>query len=264
MKNPETPQNPDAQNNYIPNIHKYCDLWCLKCPFTDRCEWHKIYKYISPGGHPDFLNQIRENIQKLQEEINDITRKQGMEPVNQPIDEEAERKEQEKVEYIENHILTKTAKNYMVMAMGWFANNHKLIMESGYQLLQNIKLGIQGEETEEEATAVYDAFELIGWYCTHIRVRLKEAITGEYELNEKPEKMNNPKETNGQAKAALVEMDRSLAAWHKLRDYFPDAGDDILDVQIFLENLRKDTEKHFPRARDFVRPGFDELSQEGL
>ena len=172
MKNPETPQNLDAQNNYIPNIYNYCDLWCIKCPFTGQCERYKIYKYISPGGTPDFLNQIRENIHKLQEEINDIAWKQGMETGNQPIDEEAERKEQEKVEYIKNHILTKTAKKYMVMAMGWFANNHKLIMKSGYQLLQNIKLGIRGDETEEEATTVYDAFELIGWYWSPSTKRL--------------------------------------------------------------------------------------------
>ncbi|MFP4620917.1 MAG: hypothetical protein ACLFM7_06365 [Bacteroidales bacterium] len=262
MKNPETPQNSDAQNNYIPNIHKYCDLWCTKCPFSDRCGRHRIYKHISPGGTPDFLNQIRENVQKLQEEINDITSKQGMKPGNQPIDEIAERKEQEKKAYSKNHILTKTAKKYMVMAMGWFANNHKLIMKSGYQLLQNIKLGIRGEETEEEATAVYDAFELIGWYCNHIRVRLEEAISGEYEFKKLPEKMNKPTEADGQAKAALIEMDRSLAAWNKLQNYFPDAGDDILDVQIFLDNLKKDTEKHFPQARDFVRPGFDEIRQD--
>lgn len=262
MKKPETPQNPNAQNNYIPNIHNYCDLWCLKCPFTNRCERHKIYKYISPGGHPDFLNQIRENVQKLQQEINDITGKLGTEAGNQPTDEVAERKDQEKEAYKKNHILIKTARKYNMMAMGWFANNHKLIMKSGSQLLQNIKLGIRKEETEKEATAVYDAFELIGWYCRHIRLRLDEAVSGEYELKELPKKMKNPTEADGQAKAALIEMDRSLAAWNSLQNYFPNAGDDILDVQIFLENLRKNTEKHFPRARDFVRPGFDEIRQQ--
>jgi len=264
MKNPETPQSPDAQNNYITNIHKYCDLWCLKCSFTDRCERHKIFKYISPTGKPGFLNQIRENIQKLQEEINEMNRKQGMEEGNQPIDEEAEKKEQEKEAYIKNHILTKKGNEYHRMAMGWFAINHELILKSGYQLLQNIKMGIRGEETEEEATVVYDAFELIGWYSKHIRVRLEEAISDEYDRNEKPQKINKLTEADGKAKAALIEMDRSLSGWNKLHDYFPDARDDILDVQIFLENLRKDTERNFPRARDFVRPGFDEIRQDGF
>ena len=262
MKNPETPQNLDAQNNYIPNIYNYCDLWCLKCPFTDRCERYKIYKYISPNGNPGFLNQIRENIQKLREEINDMTLKKGIETGNNPIDEATEEKEREKEAYLDNHMLTKKGNEYNRRAMGWFAINHGLILKSGYQLLQNIKMGIRGEETEEEATAVFDAFELIGWYCTHLRIRLEEAISAEYELEDLPEKINKPTEADGKAKAALIEMDRSLSGWNKLHDYFPDAGDDILDVQIFLENLRKDTEKHFPRARDFVRPGFDEIRQD--
>lgn len=262
MKNPETPQNTDDPSNYIPDIHKYCDLWCKNCPFTGQCQMYKINKYLTPGDNPNFLKNIQANAQKMKEMIKDRAREQGIELDNIPTDEEAERKEQERDEYYKNHPLAKTAKKYMIMAMGWFGNNRELIMKSSHQLLQNIKLGILTEETEEEASEVYDAFELIGWYCTHIRLKLYEAVSGEYDGKADTDKNDMPAEADGQAKVALIEMDRSLAAWNKLQNYFPDAADDILDILVFLEKLRGNIENHFPNARDFIRPGFDEIRQD--
>jgi hypothetical protein len=39
----------------------------------------------------------------------------------------------------------------------------------------------------------------------------------------------------------------------------PDRLDSIVPLILQLERLRKRVEKSFPEARDFVRPGFDEL-----
>jgi hypothetical protein len=53
-------------------------------------------------------------------------------------------------------------------------------------------------------------------------------------------------------------LDRSLAAWAALRSRFPEQGDAILEFQLWLVRIRQATEKLFPNARAFVRPGFDE------
>lgn len=39
----------------------------------------------------------------------------------------------------------------------------------------------------------------------------------------------------------------------------PDSEDDTLDILVQLERLRRMAETAFPRARDFVRPEFDEV-----
>lgn len=65
-------------------------------------------------------------------------------------------------------------------------------------------------------------------------------------------------DANGSAKVALIGMDRSIAAWTRLRPHLPDRADELLDVLVMLDRLRRATEAQFPDARSFYRPGFDD------
>jgi hypothetical protein len=58
-------------------------------------------------------------------------------------------------------------------------------------------------------------------------------------------------------------MDRSVAAWAMIRHYDADGAEAVVDLIAFLDGLRQAVEKTFPRARSFVRPGFDRLDQNG-
>jgi|GEM_PF-969740 len=65
-------------------------------------------------------------------------------------------------------------------------------------------------------------------------------------------------DANGSAKVALIGMDRSIAAWTRLRPHLPDRADELLDVLVMIDRLRRATEAQFPEARSFYRPGFDD------
>lgn len=65
-------------------------------------------------------------------------------------------------------------------------------------------------------------------------------------------------DSNGSVKVALIGIDRSIAAWTRLRAHLPDRADELLDVLVRLDRLRRATEAQFPDARAFKRPGFDE------
>jgi hypothetical protein len=68
-----------------------------------------------------------------------------------------------------------------------------------------------------------------------------------------------PQDSDGSAKIALIAMDRSIGAWSGLRTTLAGAdGDEILDLLVQLAAIGRETEKLFPHARAFVRPGFDE------
>lgn len=62
----------------------------------------------------------------------------------------------------------------------------------------------------------------------------------------------------GSAKVVLLGIDRSLAAWAIIREAFPEHADEILDVLVDLDQLRRTGEIRFPAARAFVRPGLDD------
>jgi hypothetical protein len=68
----------------------------------------------------------------------------------------------------------------------------------------------------------------------------------------------SPKDSDGSAKVALIGIDRSMAAWRGIYDYFPFHRDQILAIIVHLDRLRNRVEKIFPQARNFIRPGFDE------
>ena len=65
-------------------------------------------------------------------------------------------------------------------------------------------------------------------------------------------------DANGSAKIALVAMDRSIAAWRALQISLPEKSETIKPMLVELSGLRSAVEERFPRARDFIRPGFDE------
>jgi hypothetical protein len=90
-------------------------------------------------------------------------------------------------------------------------------------------------------------------------VKLRRAINSrageELEAEETMERF--PKDSEGTAKIALIAMDRSISAWTGMREALGDEADRMLDLLAQLAALRRETEKLFPEARSFVRPGFD-------
>jgi len=73
--------------------------------------------------------------------------------------------------------------------------------------------------------------------------------------------ISDKQDSDGSAKVALIGIDRSIAAWGKLLSYFPEQEDELLDILVHLEKLRRTTENEFPDARAFIRPGFDDDQQ---
>ncbi|MCK4652949.1 MAG: hypothetical protein KAU01_00720, partial [Candidatus Cloacimonetes bacterium] len=65
----------------------------------------------------------------------------------------------------------------------------------------------------------------------------------------------------GSAKVALIGIDRSIGAWGQMLKHFPYYENKIIKLISFLERLRQIVEKRFPKARDFIRPGFDEIKK---
>jgi hypothetical protein len=102
--------------------------------------------------------------------------------------------------------------------------------------------------------------EIIHWYQHFIYVKLMRAVRGTLG-NAEEEWEDFPKDSDGSAKVALIAIDRSMAAWGHMHQFFPSHQDQIMAIIVHLERLRNRTETIFPEARHFVRPGFDENLQ---
>jgi len=250
---------------YISGVYNYCDRWCERCPFTDRCLNYEISEeqFADPESRDInnelFWQKLSETFQATLELVNEMMEEQGIDIYSDDIEEI--KKEEGKIrETVDNHRLIISAKESVNLVTDWFESAEDLFLEKEIDLNKKVELDLPKENPDEEAAAFIDAVDVITWYQHFIQVKLMRAIHGELEDRfELPDDF--PKDSDGSAKVALIAIDRSIAVWGKMLNFFPDQEDELLNILVKLEQLRRNSERIFPQARAFVRAGFDEIDK---
>ena len=232
----ELANNPDL----ISGIYNYCDRWCERCPLTSRCLVYATEQEDndSPRSrdirNEAFWRKLNAIFQETRELIVVWAQKAGVD-LNATT-EDGDTRHKRKRQLVDNHPLTKAGKRYANAASDWFREFDQTM----------------------ELCDLEDAREVIQWYQYQIAVKTMRALSGrKEELEEDPEIMDFPKDSDGSAKVALIGIDRSMAAWRLMQLSLPDRVESIVPLILQLERLRRRVEKNFPQARDFIRPGFD-------
>ena len=237
----------DLANNpdLISGIYNYCDRWCERCPLTSRCLVYATEQEDDnsfPGNdlrNEAFWQKLSVVFQETREMIVEWAKEAGVD-LNGSKDED-ESRQHRKRQLVDNHPLTKAGKKYANAASDWFR-----------ELDQTLEVPENFEQLE-------DAREVVQWYQYQIAVKTMRALSGrKEELDEDPEIMEFPKDSDGSAKVALIGIDRSIAAWRLMQLSLPQLAASIVPLILQLERLRNRLDRAFPEARDFVRPGFDE------
>ena len=241
----------------IEGIFNYCDRWCERCPFTRRCLTFAMEQEENrqQGGPPADMDAFWKRFEASMELTREMV--ESMVAERDGGIDDAEMKQLERVERrrerrARNHPLAKAALAYTDMAEKWFAGNEGLLREREAEILEQARLGL--EKVKEEVASLTDIVEIIRWYQHQIYVKLVRALDADrdYEATS-----GFPKDSDGSAKVAFIGLDRSIAAWVRMKECFPEQTDDILTLLVHLDRLRRGAEAEFPAARAFVRPGFD-------
>lgn len=232
--------NPDL----ISGVYNYCDRWCERCPLTSRC---LVYATEQEENDPPENQDIRNEAfwQKLEailaqtrELIASWAAESGIDLSELPVTDDA--RSRRKRQQVDNHPLTKFGKAYANAAGEWF---------------RELDRGEQVNAGHRESPE--DAREVIQWYQYQIAVKTMRALSGRAEeTDDNPEL---PRDSDGSIKVALIGIERSIAAWRMMQLSLPQCADSIVTLILQLETLRTRLELEFPHARDFVRPGFDEV-----
>jgi hypothetical protein len=237
----------DLANNpdLISGIYNYCDRWCERCPLTSRCLVYATEQeddYSFPGNdlrNEAFWQKLSVVFQETREMIVEWAKDAGVD-LNGSKDED-ESRQHRKRQLVDNHPLTKAGKKYANAASDWFRELDQM------------------SEVPENFEQLEDAREVVQWYQYQIAVKTMRALSGrKEELEEDPEIIEFPKDSDGSAKVALIGIDRSIAAWRLMQLSLPERAASIVPLILQLERLRNRVDKAFPEARDFIRPGFDE------
>ncbi len=242
---------------FISGIFNYCDRWCERCAFTTRCMNYAMEQEENErsGGPPKnaeaFWKRFEASLALTKEMIADMAKDQGVtfDPAEM---EEMGRQEAERQHAAENHPLAKSALAYDGMVDEWFESGEAALRAKEEDILAQAKLGVT--RVKEEVASLTEVVEILRWYQHQIYVKLLRGLDAD---KEHEATSDFPKDSDGSVKVALIAMDRSIAAWLRLKEFFPDKTDSILTMLVYLDRLRRAAEKEFPEARKFVRPGFD-------
>ena len=272
---------------FISGIYNYCDRWCERCAFTSRC-----FLYATEQADPDANDpELRDiNNEKFWRKLHDIftetatmisewAAETGVDLNSVDVTKEMAEHERE-IEAAERDELSVMASHYATTVANWFADEFD-DGEYSHDDLAN------GSGTVSDDLTVRDAAEIIQWYQLFIAVKLMRALSRPASIDEDsddedvltadflPAEETDEQvdydavisrahriDSNGSAKVALVAIDRSTAAWGALQLSLPDKAHTINPILLELDRLRRLTEKRFPQARDFIRPGLDEVLSE--
>ena len=148
--------------------------------------------------------------------------------------------------------------DYAKAAMNWLKTTDNLKTKQD-ELHQHLSLGILPEDQAKvQVATIQDCLEIIQWYVHFIHIKLIRAITGKLEDDGWEEKNGFPSDYDGSAKIALIAVDRSLQAWFALHQLIPHDEDEFFKIAGMLQKIKVQTEQEFPKAYQFIRPGFDE------
>ena len=223
--------------------NRHCDKWCERCAFTARCavfadEQAEYESLPDDDANEAFWQDLETASEQAQASLQAASEDQGVD-FDAFEDAQWEAREQDIHETVESHPLNVASMAYMTMVHEW---------------LNGVDTLFHGKDRDPDRDDIVD---IIGWYHMQIHVKVARALDGEE--RGVPEMIAHfPKDSDGSAKVALLGMDRSIAAWQRMKSHLPDREDEIREFMIALERLRRATERHFPAARSFVRPGFDE------
>jgi hypothetical protein len=226
---------------YIEFIHAYCDSWCERCAFTERCSHYAVTvamtmcdgdlkaaielaigKAREPGAEPRATSEARMADRAGDVEIDD----KELEDIGRELHARGTR--------VHAHPLAETSQDYAVAAHRWL------------------------EGVRESAVRPQDALDVVRWDLFLIHAKICRALDGRdaYPNGGPFARSALQSDWNGSAKVALISIERSERAWRAMAEALMDeaAG----ELARLLARLRQQMLAEFPKAMAFRRPGFDD------
>ncbi len=250
----------------ISGIYNYCDRWCERCAFTERCLSFQMDRArpkgpasgMKAGGSTAdaFWGEISRSFALARRLVEREAKKLGIDLDSPGALDDAQREERQRRRLAarQGSALHQAATTYWKAAQGLLERLKPELEAAQESLHTQARLG--AGQPQAVVAEIADGLDVVQWYLFFIDVKLQRAVAARVDLIRDGDD-GFPSDSDGSAKIALVAIDRSIGAWARLRGHLPGEADAILDLLVQLERLRRAVDREFPRARLFQRPGFD-------
>ena len=266
-----------GSRDFISGIYNYCDRWCERCPLTTRCLVYATEQADEMSADPEahdinsakFWSRMQSIFQEAHDMILELAEEAGLDRETFEAEVDLVDREQHRQD-AKQHELSLSARRYAEMVERWFTEE--------FPVEESVHDDTNGKSKNmEDDVDIGDAIEVIRWYQFFAAAKVYRALMGledkiiegtsavddaikANELDEDELQFGGGgNDSDGSAKIALIAVDRSSSAWRLMQSSLPEKADSINPMLLELERLRRATEQVFPYARDFIRPGFDEV-----
>ena len=261
------------EGDFIPGIYNYCDRWCERCLYTHKCMTFASEKIMveeieaekrrekSMEENKEFWAQVTQTIEDAAELIDEelpLMDKDTSFFDKEEDDEELEEalKEHKAIrEKAKNNDPGKAAAKYEKTVRLWFKERKEVLVQDYNPDTRDFKVSYPGLIDEAELNQLTESVEVILWYQFQIYIKIIRAFTSFYEEKDDGDFFEGfPKDSDGSAMVALLGINRSIGAWSYLLRTLTPEQESIKPMVRLLLWLKKEMEKQFPNAMNFVWP----------
>src|SRR5499427_3827628 len=222
----------------IPGIYNYCDGRCPRCAFTGRCL--VFLENVGDSAEHRAADATGDGVEVSLERtiamLTEIARREGVD-----LSALASEPDPDRVRIMLEHErdpLVVLARDYSTIA--WRVSRALAPL-----------LAVRGDDS------TIDAVQTIEWFSSRIAPKLYRAVCGVADAWQADADVQT--DYDGSAKAALIAIRESRAGWATLMEAGRATADGVpARAAQALDELDAAVRKRFPRAEQFVRPGFDE------
>lgn len=222
----------ELQDGFIVGVFNYCDRWCETCALTSWCRLFADRAQAEASLDPQLKAVVE--APPLRHEVQEMP--EWMEEMLEKIQDDIDKMTPEELDALrppsvnEEDPLLQRASAYATTVHTWLGDDRN---------------------RSEDAN---DPEAVIAWFSMMIPAKIARALHGLGDRYLDPEE---PTDYDGSAKVALNAIERSQAAWQQIaaaESTATTAGPAIAE----LTWLAQEVERMFPKAKQFIRPAFDE------
>jgi hypothetical protein len=238
---------------FVEDMHLFCDRWCTRCGMAAKCRM--ALAWPAGGFEPVQTTDASAGLfQFLQLQFQKSARlwdsRAGL------CNDDTSRTRESSARRSHEHPLFLDAQRYATIVNEWF-HAEEPWLEGRHKALEVHELaGLPNASFAEAMLEIRGAVESIAWYQFDVADKLQRAVEA-LECPTADSRDSTRSTVDGLAKGALVAIDRSIAAWLRLKRYRADLPDSVFPLLVQLDHLRRAVDDLFPQARFFVRPGLD-------
>ena len=258
----------------IPGIFNYCDRWCERCNYADRCrlfqsETERNIQHILNDEDPNdpeiIAKDIAESLEdslamlKAQMEIEGIT-EEDLKNFEEQDDDDSkyfvDDFDDEKSEVTESGKIIKTQPPLVSQSDDF----HKEVISFFRKMKPDIP--DDADESELEKDPLYNELKVLLWYSPQIAVKMRMCFGSQAKIENEKNKDGDELEfetemMNINSRIAFTGMEKCIVSLQQIYGQEIENHDEVLPLLVLIKKIKDEFEKEFPAVNNFKRPYFD-------